>query len=159
MDEHPKVLWAYRTTARRPTGISPFSLTYGMEAIVPIEIGRPTLRTDLPEQSNAEYVIKDLDTEDELREAAAVRITSYHNRLANLYNKRVKPRMFQPRDLVLKKFFENTADPSVGKFQPNWEGPYIVTRAGESGLYALDKLDGTPIPRMWNVMQLKRYYQ
>ena len=59
----------------------------------------------------------------------------------------------------LKKSFKNTADPVVGKFQANWEGSYIVTRAGKSGSYALDKLDGTPVPRMWNAMHLKRYYQ
>ena len=59
-------------TARRPTGIYPFTLTYGMEAIVPTEISMPTLRTDMPEQSNTESVIKDLDMADELREAAAV---------------------------------------------------------------------------------------
>ena len=104
-------------------------------------------------------MIKDLDMADELREVAAVRITSYHRRLANLYNRRIKPRMFQPGDLVLRKVFENTTDLSTEKFQPNWEGPYIVTRVGESGSYALDKLDGTPVPRMWNVMYLKRYYQ
>ena len=62
-------------------------------------------------------------------------------------------------NLVLRKVFENTTDPSAEKFQPNWEGPYIVTHASESGSYALEKLDGTPIPRMWNVMHLKRYYQ
>ena len=100
----------------------------------------------MPEQSNTESVIKDLDMADELREAAAVRIASYHCRLAKLYNRRVKPRMFHPGDLVLRKVFENTADPSVGKFHPNWEGPYIVTRARESGSYALDNLDGTPVP-------------
>ena len=104
-------------------------------------------------------MIKDLDMADALCKAAVVRITSYHNRLANLYNRCMKPRMFQPGDLVLRKVFENTADSSVGKFQPNWEGSYIVTRAGESGSYALDKLDGTLVPRMWNVMHLKRYYQ
>ena len=119
VDELPGVLWAYRMTARRPINISPFALTYGMEDIVPIEIGRPTLRTDLAEQSNAESMVKDLDTADELREATAVRIASYHNRLENLYNRRVKSRMFQPRDMVLKKVFENTADSSVEKFQPN----------------------------------------
>ena len=104
-------------------------------------------------------MVKDLDTVNELREAIAVRIATYHNRLANLYNRRVKPRIFQPGDLVLRKVFENTTDSLVEKFQPNWEGPYIVTRAGESGSYALDKLDGTPVPKMWNVMHLKRYYQ
>ena len=103
-------------------------------------------------------MIKDLDMADELREATAVRIASYHSRQVNLYNRRVKPRMFQLGDLVLRKVFENTADPSAGKFQLNWEGLYIVARAGESGSYALDKLHGTPVPRMWNVMHLKRYY-
>ena len=75
-----------------------------------------TLRTDIPEQSNTESVIKELDMADELREAAAVRIALYHHRLGNLYNRRVKPRMFQPRDLVIRKFFENTTDPLAGKF-------------------------------------------
>ena len=72
MDELPGVLWAYRTKARRPTDISLFTLTYGMEAIVPTKIGMPTLPTDIPEQSNTEFVIKDLDMENELREEEAV---------------------------------------------------------------------------------------
>ena len=72
MDELPGVLWSYRTTTRRPTGISPVMLTYGMEAIVPTEIGMPTLRTDRPKQLNTEYVIKDLDMAEKLREVAAV---------------------------------------------------------------------------------------
>ena len=157
VDELLVILWAYRTTARRPNDISPFALTYWMEAIVPTEIGMPTLRTDIPEQSNTESVIKDLDMEDELRKAVVVRIELYHYRLANLYNRRVKPRMFQPGNLVLRKVFHNTINLSAGKFHPNWEGQYIVTRVEKFGSYALDKLDGTPIPRMWNVMHLKRY--
>ena len=116
MDELPGVLWAYRTIARRPTGISPFVLIYGMETIVPTEIGMPMLRIDTPKQSNTKYVIKDLDMAKELREAADVQIASYHNRLANLYNRCVKPQMFQPGDLVQRKFFENTTNPLAGKF-------------------------------------------
>ena len=126
-----------------------------MEAIVPTKIDMPMLRTDIPEQSNTKSVIKDLDMADELSEAAAVRIASYHHRLENIYNRCVKPRMFQPGDLVLRKVFENIVDPSAEKFQPNWEGPYIVTRANESKSYALDKLEGTHVPRMWNVMHSK----
>ena len=113
----------------------------------------------MPEQSSTESIIKDLDMADELRETAAVRVASYHRRLANLCNKCVKTRVFQPGDLVLRKVFENTVDPVAGKFQANWEGPYIVTRVGKSGSYALDNLDGTPIPRMWKAIHLKRYYQ
>ena len=49
VDELPEVLWAYRTTTRRPISISPFALAYGMETIIPTEIGMPTLRTDMLE--------------------------------------------------------------------------------------------------------------
>ena len=52
--------------------MSPFALTYGMEVIVPTEIDMSTLRTDIPEQSNTESMINDLDMVDELREAAVV---------------------------------------------------------------------------------------
>ena len=76
-------------------------ITYGMEAIIPTEIGMPMIRTGMPDQENAELVIKDLDTVDELRESAAVRRESYQRRLENSYNKQVKPWMFQPGDLVL----------------------------------------------------------
>ena len=119
VEELPEVLWVYRTTARRPTGVSPFALTYGMEAVIPTEIGLPTNLTTMLDPANEESVIKELDTSDELREAAAVRMASYQCSLANSYNKRVNPRMFQPGDLVLRKVFENTADPTAGKFQPN----------------------------------------
>ena len=94
MDELPRVLRAYRTTAGRPTGISPFALTYGIEAIIPMEVGMPTLRTEMPEQQNTEFIIKELDTENELRETATIRIASYHQQLENLYNKCVKHRVF-----------------------------------------------------------------
>ena len=45
----PGVLWAYKTTARKPTGIFPFALTYGMEAVIHTEVGFPTIRTATPE--------------------------------------------------------------------------------------------------------------
>uniref|UniRef100_A0A2N9FX15 Uncharacterized protein n=1 Tax=Fagus sylvatica TaxID=28930 RepID=A0A2N9FX15_FAGSY len=45
-EELPNILWAYRTTARTPTGETPFRLTYGTEAVIPVEIGLTTWRTD-----------------------------------------------------------------------------------------------------------------
>ena len=159
VEELPGVLWAYRTTARKLTGVSPFVLTYRMEAVIPTKIGLPTLRITTPKSKNDGSMIKELDTSDELREAVAIRVTSYQRRLANFYNNRVRPRVFQPGDLVLRRVFENNADPMAGKFQPNWEGSYVVTWPGESGSYAIDKTNGTPVPRMWNATHLKRYYQ
>ena len=37
-EELPYVLWAYRTTLRRSTGETPFSLTYGAEAVISAEV-------------------------------------------------------------------------------------------------------------------------
>ena len=116
VEKLPEVLWAYRTTARKPTGVSPFVLTYRMEAVIPTEIGLPTVRAATSESANEESIIRELDASDELREAAAIRLASYQHRLANSYNKRVRPRVFQPGDLVLRKVFENMADHKAGKF-------------------------------------------
>ena len=90
-----------------------------MEAVIPTEIGMPTLRVDMPEQSNTKFIIEELDTTNELREIAVVRVASYQCRVKNLYNKSAKPRVFQPGNLVLRKVFENTVDPVAGKFQAN----------------------------------------
>ena len=61
----------------KPIGMSPFTITYGMEAIIPTEIGMPTIRTNTPKQGSTELMIQDLDTVDELRESAAILIASY----------------------------------------------------------------------------------
>ena len=45
VDELPHMLWTYRTTPRRSTGETPFSMTYGSEAVIPLETGFLTLRT------------------------------------------------------------------------------------------------------------------
>ena len=39
----PYALWGYRTTERTSTNTTPFSLTYGMEAVLPIELEIPSL--------------------------------------------------------------------------------------------------------------------
>ena len=153
------VLWVYRTTTRKPTGELALALTYEMEAIIPTEIRMPTIRTKVPEEANSEAITKDLDITDELWEAAAVHITSCQQRLANLHNRLVKPCTIKAGELVLRRVFENTANPADGKFQANWEGPYKVVRVGTIGSYALSKPDGIAGPRMCNAMHLKKYYQ
>ena len=110
------------------------------------------------EKANTKTIAKDLDMADELHEAAAMRITSYQQRAASSYNRHVKQRTFQAGDLVLRKVFENMADPITGKFKLNWEGPYAIVKIGATKSYALHKLDGTLVPCMWNDMHLMRYY-
>ncbi|RVW22227.1 hypothetical protein CK203_104040 [Vitis vinifera] len=148
------------TTPGRPTGNTPFALTYGMDAVIPTEIGLPTIRTDAAKQKDADTELgRNLDWADEVRESASIRMADYQQRASAHYNRKVRPRNFKNGTLVLRKVFENTAEVGAGKFQANWEGPYIVSKANENGAYHLQKLDGTPLLRPWNVFNLKQYYQ
>ena len=72
-EELPHVLWMYRTIPRRLTGETSFSMTYGVEAVIPLETGFPTLRTILFNlSSNNELLEKSLDFIDERRESTMV---------------------------------------------------------------------------------------
>uniref|UniRef100_A0A2N9HLW7 Integrase catalytic domain-containing protein n=1 Tax=Fagus sylvatica TaxID=28930 RepID=A0A2N9HLW7_FAGSY len=127
VEELPNVLWTFRTTTRKSTGETLFSLAYGSEAVIPLKIGLPTLRT-----SEWEPEIKDLaqsqalDLLEERREQVMIRLASYQQQLKKGYNKNVRLRSFQQGDLVLRKVFGNTKNPNDGKLGPNWEGPYRV---------------------------------
>ena len=73
MEELPHVLWTYRTMLRRSTGETPFSMTYGAEAVIPLEIGFLTLRTSsFNLRDNDEQLTKNLDLIEEKRENAMV---------------------------------------------------------------------------------------
>lgn len=44
VDELPGVLWAYRTTLRSLTGETPYAMAFGCEAVIPVEVGKASLR-------------------------------------------------------------------------------------------------------------------
>ena len=94
---------AYRTTSRKPTRESSFTLTYGMEAIVPTEIEMPTIRIEIPEEVNAEAITKDLDTTDEIREVAVVRISIIPTEVGKLAQPACKAAYIQSWGVSLKK--------------------------------------------------------
>ena len=82
MDEIPHVLWAYRTTPRRLTGENPFSMTYNFKAIIPLETGFPTMRTDQYNSSRNEQLLSaSLDLVEERIEVAMVQMAYYQQKL------------------------------------------------------------------------------
>nr|XP_027124399.1 uncharacterized protein LOC113741115 [Coffea arabica] len=95
VDELPSVLWSYRTTPRSATQETPFSLTYGAEAVIPAEILTPSPRlAAYAAEVNDEERQLDLYLVEERRELASARIASYKNTLAHYYNARVRHRRF-----------------------------------------------------------------
>ena len=119
-EELPSILWAYRTTARTPTGETPFRLMYGSETVIPAEVGITSYRVhNHDENRNDEAMRLQLDLMNELRTTAEQRLTRYQNRMAQYYNSRVRHRDFQVGDLVLRRVMGFARDPTQGKLGPN----------------------------------------
>ncbi|KAK2998485.1 hypothetical protein RJ639_023954 [Escallonia herrerae] len=84
VDELPKVLWAYRTTPHSVTGEMPFSLCYGTKAMLPVEIGVPTIRAlHFSELNNDVGLRANLDLVEEARTQAHIRFQSNVNFFSN----------------------------------------------------------------------------
>ena len=91
MKELPHVLWTYRTTPRRLTRETPFSMTYEAEAVIPIETSFPTLRTSTFTLSNNDELLgKSLDFIEEKREKAMIQLAYYHQKLKQGYDANIK---------------------------------------------------------------------
>lgn len=75
---------------------------------------------------------------------AHVRECIAKQRMAKRFNTRVRPRIFQEGDLVLKKIFDIHKN---GKLSLNWEGPYRIKQKLNNGAYKLENLEGIEISR------------
>ena len=84
-EELPNVVWAYRTTQKRSTGETPFSLTYEAEVVTPAEINLCSAQVDGFAQNNL-MMAERLDLLDECWEAATIQLTEYQQNLAQRYN-------------------------------------------------------------------------
>ena len=77
-------LWAYRTFAKTATGFTPFQLVYGLEAVLPIECERPSLRLTielLPHTIEEEQHLLYLSHLDEIRRDVALDNESHNKRM------------------------------------------------------------------------------
>lgn len=95
-------------------------MAYGTEALIPLEIGIPGIKTQGVENGMNDILLaRDLDLLEERREKAAIQLAAYQQQLARAYNKKVNQRDFQVGDLVLRKVVGNKKDPREGKLGPN----------------------------------------
>jgi len=49
-------------------------------------------------------------------------------------------------------------DQNASKLASNWERPYGVTTMAGTGAFYLEDMEERPLPRLWNVCNLKKYY-
>ncbi|XP_026399787.1 uncharacterized protein LOC113295675 [Papaver somniferum] len=163
-EQLPMALWAYRMAPRGSTGVFPYSLVYGADAILSAKIKIPSARIAAAsrvrwnEAEASSSRIAELDILDSRRDKSEERTQTYKSRIFRAYDKAVKPRVFKVEDLVLKTARHIQKDMSASKFSPKWEGPYVITKAYNTGYYKIIKEDGGKLEAVINGKWLKAYY-
>ena len=88
-------------------------MTYGAEAVIPLETGFPTLRTNsFNLRDNDEQLTKSLELIEEKREKAMVQLAYYQQKLKQGYDANVKLRPLIPGNLVLRKVVGTAKNPA-----------------------------------------------
>ncbi|RDY08455.1 hypothetical protein CR513_07299, partial [Mucuna pruriens] len=136
----PYTLHRYQTSVRTSTRATPYSLVYGIEAVLPVEVEIPSLRVltevELDESEWVQSRLDQLNLIEEKRLTLVCHGQLYQQRMKNTFDKRVRPQVFKEGDLVLKKRLPSVNDPR-GKWAPNYEGPYVVKQAFVGGALVL----------------------
>jgi hypothetical protein len=156
----------------RSTGLTPFFLVYGAEAILPSDVQYDSPRVKANEEEDAEASGQlSVDLLEEKRDLAAQRSTIYQQNLRRYHSRRVRKRSFKEADLVLRLKQQKSH-----KLSPPWEGPFVISKALLNGSYYLvdiHELDKRPskkrkqrdpdniydeTDRPWNITQLRPFY-
>ncbi|KAM1764062.1 hypothetical protein ACFX11_003344 [Malus domestica] len=155
--------WAYRTSPRSATGTTPYALTYGHDAMLPVELSINWMR--LIEQSSlfsAEYNQSMRQGLEDLEEARldAYNLLVAQKRIAErAYNQTVLHKTFGEGELVWQTVLPvGLKDPRFGKWSPNWEGLYVVHKIYGKGAYHLRDQTGLVHKLPINGKFLKKYY-
>ena len=105
----PYALWGYRTSIWSSTGATPYSLVYGMEAVLLIEMGVRSLRTgEIPKVDWLQSRYDQLCMIDEKRLKALYHIQGYQRRLRKAFDKKVRTKDLKLGDLELIWFRANS---------------------------------------------------
>jgi hypothetical protein len=158
-----KALWAHHISKHSATKVTPFELVYGQEVILLMEVILDALgiaqQNELSALDYHNLILNRLDEVLDERVKALGEIKRDKLRVARAYNKRVKEKLFQVRDLVWKMILP--IGPRSNKFRKwssNWEGPYRIEEVIQRNLYMVQSIQGTSLPRILNGKYLKKYY-
>jgi len=115
IEELIEVLWCTPQTTTQET---PYSLTYGTKAMIPVEVVEPTTRRQMFDLTlNVESLAVNLDLVSEFREKSKIREAAYKIRAFRRYNTKVRPRSFQKGDLMWR--MRSDERKNEGKFSSN----------------------------------------
>ncbi|XP_070005259.1 uncharacterized protein [Nicotiana sylvestris] len=149
-------LLGYRTTVRTSVGATPYLLVYGTEAVIPAEVEIPSLwivvEAGIDDDECVKTRLELLSLIDEKRLA-----TVCQKIMARAYNKKVHPQKFEVGQQVLKRILLHQVE-AKGKFAPNWQGSFIITRVLSNGALYLTDVQAKYVDMAINSDVVKRYY-
>lgn len=157
-----KILWACRISPKELTNSTPFRLTFGHDAILPIEICLQPVRVqhhnDLQSEQYWNMMFDELADLDEERLATVEMLIRQKERVAKVYNRKVREKTFTDNDYVWKVILPmDHRDRTLGKWSPKWEGPFHVTRTYSNNAYKIKELGGDQRVLRVNGKYLKKY--
>ncbi|KAK2350898.1 protein NYNRIN [Trifolium repens] len=157
-----QVLWACRNSPKESTNTTPFRLTYGHDVVLPVEIHLQSARVqrqmEIPLDHYWHMMSDELVDLDEERLNALEVLTKQKERVSKAYNKKVKSKSFSVGESVWKVILPmDKKDILLGKWSPNWEGPFKIVQVYSNGAYEIEEL--TPEKRTLGIngKYLKKY--
>ena len=154
----PSVLFAYRTMIHSTTRHEPFYLTYGREAIFPIELQIPTYPTEISSEEQIEELLLKRVYElignlPDKRVEAGENISKSQEKQKKRYDQKVVETKFYIGNKVL--LYKNSAK----KLEEKWEGPFYIHDIGLNGTYQLRNQEGKVRKRFVHANRLKSYQE
>jgi dihydroneopterin aldolase len=156
-------LWAHRISRHGATKITSFKLVYGQEVVLPVEVNLDVYRlakqNDLSTIMYYDMMMDNINEVTDKRLKALKEIEKDKAHVTKAYNKKVKSKSFQVRELVWKTILPiGSKNNKFGKWSPNWEGPYKLVKLIFQNSYVLETLQGECLTRAFNGRYLKRYF-
>jgi len=156
-----EALFAYRTRKQSVTQNTPFFLTYGREAKLPIdrifekEISNQVMNK-VDSKHKRQYELINLP---EKRREIKCQIENTQRKQKEKFDQRVKKeKVFKIGDKVLLKEAYKDNQKS-GKLSQNWKGPYYIHEVYGKGAYRIKTLDGKILKGTQNIRNIKTYYE
>jgi hypothetical protein len=156
-----EVLWTHHISKHSATRVTPFELVYGQEVVLPAEVNMDALwiaqQNELSVVDYHNLMLDRLDEVSDERVKDLAKIERDKLRVAKAYNKRVKEKSFQVRDLIWKTILIiGSRSSKFIKWSLNWEGPYRIEEVIPGNSYMVQSIQGTSLPMTINKKYLKK---